>query len=79
LFRQRAIEPIPTGARFIDKDQVWGFCLKLADELINVGLPGADPPEVDDLSIGRFGDIGYRNGLFVDIPTDVEGVRVTPD
>jgi antitoxin component HigA of HigAB toxin-antitoxin module len=30
---------------------VWGFCLKLADEWINVGLPGADAAEVDDLSI----------------------------
>jgi hypothetical protein len=74
---QIAIEPVPTGSRFIDKDQVLGFCLQLADELINVGVPGANGAEVDDISIVVFGNIGDSDGLLMDIQSDVERVRVT--
>jgi hypothetical protein len=76
FFRQITIEPVPTGSRFIDEDQVLGFCLKLAHDLINVDLPGADRAEVDDLSIVLVGDRGHRDGVLVDIQTDVECARV---
>ena len=51
--------------------------LKLAHELLNVGVPGADRAKVDDLSLVLFGDIGHRHGLFGDIQTTVECARVT--
>jgi hypothetical protein len=66
FFRQITIEPVPTGCRFIEEDRVLGFGLKLAHELSNIGLPGADRAKVDDLSSVIFGDLGHRNGLFVD-------------
>jgi hypothetical protein len=44
-----AREPRATGACCIDQDQMWGFCLKRADEWSNVGLPGADRAAGDDL------------------------------
>jgi hypothetical protein len=74
---QIAVEPVATRAGFIDEDQVCGLRWPLADEVINVTLAGADAAEVVDLSIVLFGDIGHRDGLFVDIQTDVECARVT--
>jgi hypothetical protein len=63
-------EPGPTGARFIDQDQVLGFGLQLAHELGNVGLPGANSAEEDDLRVMRCGHIGHRNRRLMDIPSD---------
>jgi hypothetical protein len=57
FLRQIALEPVPTGSRFIDQDQVWGFGLQLAHEVI-------------------FGDIGYSDGVFVDVQTDIERARL---
>jgi hypothetical protein len=76
LFRQIAIEPLPTGSRFIDKDQVRGFCLQLADEVIHVGIPGADGAEVDDVGVVVFGNICDSNRLVMDIQSDIERARV---
>jgi hypothetical protein len=76
LFRQIPREPVPTGSRFINEDQVLGVGLQRAHEWIHVDVPGADRAEIDDLSIVLVGDIGHRNGLFVDIQTDVECARV---
>jgi hypothetical protein len=45
---------------------VWGVGLKRADELLNVGVPGADHAAVDDLGAVVFSDVGNRNGLFMD-------------
>jgi hypothetical protein len=65
-----------TGIRRIDKDQAWGFGLTLADEVLNVGLPGADAAEGDALSIVLFGDRGHRDGLFVHIQPNIQRARV---
>jgi hypothetical protein len=76
LFRQRAIEPVATGSRFIDEDQVFGFCLQLAHELINVAWPSANGPKVDDFSVVIFGDIGHGDGVLMDIQPHIECARV---
>jgi hypothetical protein len=67
FFRQIAIEPIPTGARLIDKDQMLGLGLHLADEVVNVTLACANSTEGADLGAVLLSDIGHRNGLFMDI------------
>jgi hypothetical protein len=77
LFRQITIEPVPTGARFIDKDEVCGFGVQLAHELINVALPSADRAKINDLSRVLLGDIGHGNGFFMHIQSDVQCARVT--
>jgi hypothetical protein len=74
--RQIAKEPIATGSRFIDEDQVLGFGLQPAHELINVALPSANGAQVDDLSVVSFGDIGHGDGVLVDIQPNIVCVRV---
>jgi hypothetical protein len=67
LFRQITIEPVPTGTRFIDKDQMLAFGLHLADEVVYVTLTCTDGPEGGDLGAMLLSDVGHRNGLFMDI------------
>jgi hypothetical protein len=52
LLREIAIEPVSAWSLFIDKGQACGVGLKLSDELINVGLPGADGAAEVSLPIG---------------------------
>ena len=78
LFRQITLEPVPTGARFIDKDQVFGFGWPLADELINVGRPGADGAEVEDVGVMVLGNIGDSDRLLMDIQSDLQRARLWP-
>jgi hypothetical protein len=75
--RQIAREPVATRSRFIDNDEVWGLGWPFADEVVDVDVSRPDGAEVDDLSVGLFGDIGHRKGIFVDIQTDIECARVT--
>jgi hypothetical protein len=67
FFAQVSVEPVATGAGFVDKDEMLGLGLQLTHELIDVGLPGADGAEVSDLGIVIVSDIGDRDGLFMDI------------
>ena len=76
VVRQIALEPGATGSRFIDKDQVVGVGLQLAHEWVHVGLPGANSAEEDDLRVMRFGHIGHRNRLLMDIQSDIERARL---
>jgi hypothetical protein len=76
LFRQIAREPIPTGSCFIHKDQVCGLGLPLVHELVNVGLPGANRAEEDDLRVMRFGHLGHRHRLLMDIQSDIARARL---
>ena len=45
--------------------------MKLAGELIDVGVPCADGPKGDDLGAVITRDIGDRDGCFVDIQSNV--------
>jgi hypothetical protein len=76
FFRQVAREPIATGARFIDKDQLLGLGLQLAAEVVNVTLACADGPEGDDLGTVLLSDIGNGNRLLMDISSDVQRARL---
>ena len=76
LFRQIAREPVSTGSRFVDEDQVRGVGLQLAPQLIHVAWPRANGPQVDDLSVMIVGDRGHRDGVLVDIQPNIEGARV---
>jgi hypothetical protein len=44
------VEPVPTGSRFIDKDEMLGLRVELPDEVIDVTLTGADGAQIDDLA-----------------------------
>ncbi len=76
LFRQIAIEPIPTGTSFIDEDQMRGLGLHLANEVVNVTLACADGPEVGDLSAVLWRDVSDGNRVFVDIHSDIQCARL---
>jgi len=71
-----AVEPIAAGAGLVHEHQLSALGVKLADELIDVGLAGRDRTEVEHLGVLRIGNIGDRDGLLMDIQTDVECARV---
>jgi hypothetical protein len=50
--------------------------LHLADPLIDVTLAGANGAKVDNLSAMILRDIGDSNGVFVDVHSDIECVRL---
>ena len=50
--------------------------MQRADEWVNVGLPGTEGAEGDDLSVVRLGDRGHRDGRLMDIPSDTERARL---
>jgi hypothetical protein len=70
FFTQVSIEPIATGTGLVDKHELLRLGLKLAHELIDVSLSGPDGAEVSDFSTVIVGDIGNRDGVFVNIQTD---------
>jgi len=76
FFRQRAVEPIPTRAGCIDKDEVFTFGLELTDECLDVTLTGPNISDRDDLRVVFLGNIGNSNELFVDIQSDVKRARL---
>ncbi len=76
FFPPIAIEPIPARAGFVAKDPVLTFRLQLTDELIDVTPTRANGPEIGDLSTLIVSDIRHRDGVFMDIQTDGECVRV---
>jgi hypothetical protein len=76
FFRQIAVEPVATRAGFIDKDEVFGLGLHLPDELVEVTLAGADGAQIGHLSAVILSHIGHRNGLLMDISSDVTRARL---
>jgi hypothetical protein len=77
LLSEIAVEPIATGPGFIDQEQLLGFRLALADQDIDVALPGADGAQEDDLRAMLLRGIGHGDGLFVHIQPDVNRGRVS--
>jgi len=73
---QLAVEPGATGSRFRDEDQVLGFGVRRAHEVIDVALPSANGAQGDDLRVVLSGDRGDREGILVDIQPSRECARV---
>jgi len=67
---QVSVEPVTTGTSFVDEDEMFGFGLEFAHELIDVGLPGTNGAEVSNFSTVIVRDIGDRVGFFVNIHPD---------
>jgi hypothetical protein len=76
FFCQRAIEPIPARASFIDKEEMRTFGLQLTDACIDITWAGINVAQGDNLGVVCFGDLGSGERLFVDIQTDVECARL---
>jgi hypothetical protein len=67
---------IPARAGFVDTDQVLTCRRQLTDEVIDVTLSRANGPERGDLSTVILRDIRHRDGVLMDIQTEVACVRV---
>jgi hypothetical protein len=76
FFGQIPIEPIATGAGFIDKDQMLGLGWQLADEVVNVILACADGTEVADLGAVISRDVSDGNRVLTDVHSDIERARL---
>ncbi len=76
VFRAIAIEPRPTRAGFVDKDQVLGLGLQLAHEWIHVAWPRPHGAQEDALGGGGLGDLGDGDRVFVDLHADVAHARL---
>ena len=72
-FREIAVEPIPTRASFIDEDQLFTFGRQLPDKPVDVALARADGAQIDDFSVVCVSNVCDRDGLLVDIQSDVKG------
>jgi hypothetical protein len=75
-FRSIPGEPGATGASLIDKAQRWGFRWHLAEALIDVTRTCADGLKGDDLGAVLLSEIGDRNRVVVDIPSEVQRARL---
>jgi hypothetical protein len=73
---QIAVKPIATWSGFIDQDEMLSLGLACSDEVIDVGLSRPEGAKVGDFSTVVLRDIRDRDGLFMDIKTDVECARV---
>jgi hypothetical protein len=72
---QIPIEPIPTRAGFLAKDQGFGLCLSLPKQGVEVTRSGAKGPQGDDLGVLIVGDVGHRARLLMNIQSDVTRAR----
>jgi hypothetical protein len=75
-FGKVAVEPVATGAGFIDKNQMFRLGLEFAGEVVDIGLCRPDGADGGDLSTVILRDICDRNGVFMDIETDLECARL---
>jgi hypothetical protein len=71
LAAEIAIEPVPAGPSFVDKDELFRFRGQGADKLVNVALAGADTSQEDDLGVPRLTGISDSDGLLVHIQSDI--------
>jgi hypothetical protein len=73
---QRAVEPVPAGARLIDKDERLAFGLPLPDEVIEITRACTDVAAGDDCGVVFLGAIGDGHRVFLDIHTEVKRARL---
>jgi hypothetical protein len=68
--------PVAAWAGVVDKDEGFGLRLARAGEVSDVDLSGADGPTGDDLGAMSLSGIGDRDGVWVDLQTDVTRARL---
>jgi hypothetical protein len=73
---QRAGEPVPAGARLIDKEEMCACGLHLTDAWIDVTLSCPDVAEEDDGGVVCLGDVRHGNRLVMDIQADGKRARL---
>jgi hypothetical protein len=76
LCRQIARAPIATGSRCLDADQVGGVGWPLAHAVLDGALPSTQGATGDDRSVVISGDMGYGEGILVDIQPNRAGASV---
>jgi hypothetical protein len=76
FFGQRALEPIPARAGFIDKAAMRTFGLQLTNKCIAITWAGTNGAQGDNLGVVCCGDRGNGARLFVDLQTDGECARL---
>jgi hypothetical protein len=74
--RQIAVQPIAARPGFVDKHEVFGLRVQLANQFVEVTLAGADRPQGDDLRAMVLGHVGDCDGLFMDIQADIKHARL---
>jgi len=66
------MQGVAAGAGLVSEHEAGGFALQPADELVDVGLAGADGAEEGDLGRAFLGGVGDGDGILVDVETDEE-------
>jgi hypothetical protein len=61
FFGEIPVEPVATRAGFVDEDEVFGFRLHLADQLIDVTLTRADGPKIHDLGAMSLSHVSHSD------------------
>jgi hypothetical protein len=69
-------EPVATGSRVIDNDEMWGVRVELPAEGSDVTWTGADGAQIDDLGVVIFGHRGHRQRILVPIEPTIEWARL---
>jgi len=75
---QRAGEPVPAGARLIDKEEMFALGLPLADEWIAGTLSCTDGAAGDDFGVVCLGDVRHGQRLFLDLQAEGKRARLVP-
>jgi hypothetical protein len=78
LLGERAIEPIATGAGFLDQEKRLGLGWYLADEGVEVRLAGANGTQIGDFGAVLWRPVGDAHRLFGDLHADEEWARLGP-
>jgi len=68
-----AVEHVAAGTGFVDDEESGRLAREVTQELVDVGLTGADGTHEDGFFRARLGGVGDRDGILVDVESDEEG------
>ena len=69
-----SIQPVAARPRLVNEDEGRALRLELADQFVDIALARTDGAERYDVSATLVERVSHRNGLFVNIETDIEGL-----
>jgi hypothetical protein len=78
LLGQVPIQPVPARPRFVDQVQRLALRLQLADQFVEVALPGPDRPQEHDLRFALLPHVGNREALLMDSQPDKQCATLCP-